>query len=295
MVRLTTAGGEECGAPGDYLSWAEAEWELHSMARNYTIPASEGPCRVQSDMHFYTADFSSLTDCMEHCEKLGDGRSPPVRTLQEWETLNEKLRQISPDITNMPYSGQYLWLSATDEEDEGKWRDYYTSEVIGNYIKPWNSISEDYQYDYQDTMYDCLMMGMNVPTEYSWMEWTCTYDMSCACQYERRPLLTLRGLCRDNHPLDWVYTPRQLPGNSSDLFLLGNMTTQIRYNDSSSRWVLTDARYSVSGESEATKLSYLLGKHPWTMHDDTFCNKTLQKEWTGQTMTYIYFRIKMVM
>ena len=33
MVGMTTAGGEECGAPGDYLSWEEAEWTLHSAAR----------------------------------------------------------------------------------------------------------------------------------------------------------------------------------------------------------------------------------------------------------------------
>jgi hypothetical protein len=67
---------------------------------------------------------------MEHCQKIGDGRSPPVRTLQEWETLNEKLRQISLDISIIPYSGQLLWLSATDAKYEEEWIDYYT-EVWG--------------------------------------------------------------------------------------------------------------------------------------------------------------------
>ena len=33
MVGMTTAGGEDCGAPGDYLSWEEEEWTLHSAAR----------------------------------------------------------------------------------------------------------------------------------------------------------------------------------------------------------------------------------------------------------------------
>ena len=32
MVGLTTAGGEECGAPGDLVNWEEAEWTLHSQA-----------------------------------------------------------------------------------------------------------------------------------------------------------------------------------------------------------------------------------------------------------------------
>jgi hypothetical protein len=45
MVRLTTEGGEECGAPGDLLSWAEAEWELQALASSHNMSAAEGPCR----------------------------------------------------------------------------------------------------------------------------------------------------------------------------------------------------------------------------------------------------------
>jgi hypothetical protein len=299
MVLLTNASRKECGASGDLLSWAEAEWELHSMARSYTIPDSEGPCRVQSDLqsdlHVYTADFEYHTDCMEHCEKIGDGRSPPVRNLTEWETLNKKLRQIS----NIPYSAR-LWLSATDETVEGEWRDAYTQEELGYYTKPWYS---KYAMDNgglfktwkTDTSRNCLSMRMNAPSEYSWEELECySYDMSCPCQYERPPLLTLRGLCADHYKLlilDSLYTPRQLPWNPSDLFLLGHTTTQMHYNDSSSRWVLTDASVGVTGESEATKLSYLLGKHWWTIRDDTLCNKTMQEKLTGFNVTtgqYIY-------
>ena len=33
MVGLTRAGEEECGAPGDLVSWEEAEWTLHSQAK----------------------------------------------------------------------------------------------------------------------------------------------------------------------------------------------------------------------------------------------------------------------
>ena len=53
MVAWTTAGGEECGAPGDYLSWEEAEWTLHSAARMLKVEASEGPCRRESKIHVY--------------------------------------------------------------------------------------------------------------------------------------------------------------------------------------------------------------------------------------------------
>ena len=32
MIIQTTAGGEECGAPGNLVNWEEAEWTLHSQA-----------------------------------------------------------------------------------------------------------------------------------------------------------------------------------------------------------------------------------------------------------------------
>ena len=46
MIGQTTAGGEECGAPGDLVSWEEAEWTLHSQAKVIDVDREwEGPCR----------------------------------------------------------------------------------------------------------------------------------------------------------------------------------------------------------------------------------------------------------
>ena len=55
---------------------------------------------------------------------------------------------------------------------------------------------------------------------------------------------------------------------------MGAISTQIRYNDSSEQWVMTDAVSSVRAESRATKLSYVLGKHEWTVTNDIYsCSK----------------------
>ena len=49
MVGLTMAGGDECGAPGDLVSWEEAEWTLHSQAKVIEVDREwEGPCRRES-------------------------------------------------------------------------------------------------------------------------------------------------------------------------------------------------------------------------------------------------------
>ena len=71
MVGLTTAGGEECRALGDYITWEEAEWTLHSAARMLEVEAIEGPCRDGSKVQVFTADFTYHHNCMNHCQKIG--------------------------------------------------------------------------------------------------------------------------------------------------------------------------------------------------------------------------------
>ena len=86
MVAITQA---ECGSPGDYVSWdTEEDWQLASEAKNVIVEDLEKPCRPDSMVTVYTAEFKDhsvatnpeeLSGCMEHCQKLG-GKSemPPV-------------------------------------------------------------------------------------------------------------------------------------------------------------------------------------------------------------------------
>ena len=93
MEGMTTAGGEECAAPGDFLSWEEAEWTLGG--NNWAgrgagptslteVEVSEGPCRRESKVQLFNMKKShDQSDCMEHCQKTGNGRSPTVQTLNQ--------------------------------------------------------------------------------------------------------------------------------------------------------------------------------------------------------------------
>ena len=103
------------------------------------------------------------------------------------------------------------------------------------------------------------------PWDVSWGESSCVlYGMSCACSYPTTPLLWLRGLCYDSL-LDYLYSPKQLPTNAANMILVGHTTERIEYNDTTSQWILTSAKSEVTAMSRATKLSYLLGKHDWTI------------------------------
>ena len=67
-----------------------------------------------------------------------------------------------------------------------------------------------------------------------WNEWQChSLPRGCPCSYPTQPLLRLRGLCS---PLpDWDYSPKQLPDNPGNMIILGQYTTRIEYNDTTTQ------------------------------------------------------------
>jgi hypothetical protein len=150
MVALTTAGGEECLAPGDILSWEEAEWDLISKAELIFVDeAFESPCRAESRYTAYTGLFALQPQCMEHCPKVGNGRSPALRTLLEWVDFSFEMQRAVPDMMKHKAS----WTSATEgdvnqqlarpphwpgniQPTEGVWRDYYTATMVKTRSNP---------------------------------------------------------------------------------------------------------------------------------------------------------------
>ena len=297
MVAMTLAGGEECGAPGDLLSWQEemGDWKMLSQAKMVQMVGElEGPCRRESKINIFTAVFEDQNDCMQHCKKMGNGRAPPVRTAQELKFLQDEVLAITPDKSVLPWT----WVSATDEEEEFVWRDSYTGEVTDYVAFPWYP-GHDGRFGRDE---NCIIWYIELPFDIGWGEkacaaprtkvWACPCHhhhhyhhhnhhhhhhhqvWACPCQYDQQPVLRLRGLCGGADSIvDRSYRSRQLASNPNDLFLLGDAKTIIQYNDSSSKWILTDARSSVTAVSLSSKLSYVLGRHEWEVTGDVYlCN-----------------------
>ena len=232
MVAMTTAGGEECGALGDYVNWKVDQWVLNHKTKIKMVSRLEGPCQPESSIHVYTGNFQVHTHCMQFCPKIGKGRSPPVRTLKEYKTLQTNLHAITPDIRAF----MWMWLAATDWEEEGVWRDAYTQEVLENYTKPW---APGHDYHLTRELYptaNCLLWYTGYPDEIAMEEWFCgSYDMTCPCEYKNEPILVMRGICPKSTLLPLgrsFYTPQQLAGSPKDIFYVGLISTQIRYNSS---------------------------------------------------------------
>ncbi len=318
MEELTRAGAANCGTPGDFLNWEEAEWSLHSKARMTKVDLEwEGPCRRESKVQVFTFN-DGHHDCMRHCQKISNGRTPPVLTKEQWKNFTQEVNLITQHRANLPE----LWLSATegdkggnklhtlshwpDQETvdnrtidlkakEGVWRDYYSGERLQDrtiYAYAYGEGEGKGEGDYGED-YNCMRSGKDSLNAYtyiymhnedthtdiytfkwweSWGEVRCLQkDMGCPCSYPAPPLLRLRGLCSESL-IDRLFTPKQLPGNPRSMIILGQTNTRIEYDDASSQWELTDAKSGVTAVSKASKSTYLLGKHNWTISNDE-CNE----------------------
>ena len=63
LEEMTKAGSESCGASGDFLSWRDATWTLHSKARTIELDSSNDPCGRESKLQVYPYidHFQSMT------------------------------------------------------------------------------------------------------------------------------------------------------------------------------------------------------------------------------------------
>ena len=300
MEAATLAGGAECGAPGDYVNWEEEQdWSLRSAAKWIELEEWQGPCQRESAFNVFTAEFKTFQGCMHHCQKIGKGRSPPVGTLKDWQTYMRELEILSPDISQLPYmhiAGKEGTDMSTDgvhfsrlshwpetevvdgvriplEAIETVWRDYYTGERFEQFDYPFYGNHPD-KYD---DVNNCLALFTDEPWAISWFEYSCyTYGQVCPCQYQNQPKLLMRGLCPSSKlitvekDVGIQYTPKQLPNNINNVFLLGAVSTRIDYNDILEQWKITDAMSSVTAVSRASKVSYVLGKHTWYITNDAY-------------------------
>ena len=190
MISLTNGGGEECGAPGDYVNWEIENWLLTSRASIQMVEISgwvmvggkktwirEGPCRRDSELTVFTGGNKwPHSSCMKHCEKLGAGRSPPIRTQEEWDWFTKEVHAITADITVIPS----LWLAATDAKVEGEWKDAYPphDQLNTSWAWPWRFTTTD---TIEGNDKNCFLWWTMWMDERSWAEEHCTATQDVAC------------------------------------------------------------------------------------------------------------------
>ena len=97
-------------------------------------------------------------------------------------------------------------------------------------------------------------------------------DWQCFCKFTNQPLLTLRGLCLESR-LDTFYTIDNLGG---EIVFKGLTGTQIEAQGD--EWLAKSWRTRTKSIL-ASKSSFLLGKHKWTIQNDSAaCHKSRDPE-----------------
>ena len=261
MKDITEAGGKECGVEGDYLAWADMEWKLVGEANMENASLVE-PCDKNPSITLYDTAFPNMKACMEHCQKLR-ARSPALVTLEQWEDMKTELR----DLIRFP---RYLyWVSLTDNEEEGVWRDWYNDQPA-KYQLPFTGTGPN-----GGLTENCA----RIETQDKWIDSACSiFTGWCICSNSPRPLVVLRGLCPHSY-IDSLYLLRNIRGEKyKAIVFVSTVNTQIKYtgnNNWSLTRIYTDGAnsYNVSGRAKASQVSFVLGKNTWTIEGDNInCN-----------------------
>ena len=224
MVARTS--GEDCGKQdGDLLLWGNSSWSLEGSAK-WTNVLIEDLCRKNSSIHlFSTQTVEKPGDCKELCPKLhSESRMASVETPDLFEKLKDRMNEIVSSSSRL--ADLILWLPMHQENNV--WVDSYTH----NQTKPllWSP-----GYPINDRSRKCTMYtrGGN-----GYGNFPCFHDdgFYCSCHFPERPILSLRGLCKDSH-IDQIYMPHNNPLDG-ELAYYGNSKTRAIFLDGENQWGL---------------------------------------------------------
>ena len=260
--------GSECGLEGNYLSWNRMEWNISGTVRKDTVEKGDLCQERASPMVLLTESFPIWEECMQFCPKLRGARSPVMRKFHQFMLLHKWIlsAMINPKTKkNWPgIFGRAIWMSSNDMEEEGVWKDFYTGDLIEDTSK--TLFGELNGGDKENC-------GFMIPTWNGWSDWLCELQpnapVHCLCEHNHQMYLQLRGLCIVSF-LDKYFVPSNKPGHGSTIFN-GLRSTVIEYSEEDSVWTMTfhgKAIANTTAITDASRKSFLLGSHMWTITKD---------------------------
>ena len=260
---VATTAGEKCGGQdGDYLSWKNSSWSLRGAAKWKEVPV-EDLCRKDFSIQLLTTKVVQRPDaCKQLCSKLHEkGRMASVETPELFDKLNQRLSVLATLVRNM-----VIWVPMSRKKDG--WVDSHTGNEIAKL---------EFQPGYptpplSDSGKDCVIFPMASPDVKGYVNNIChqTAGMGgwyCACHFPERPILTLRGLCKDSH-IDQTYLPQNHPLDGRTTYY-GNTKSYARFYAKDNQWTLKTFLYNTTALSDEISGRFMLGKQNWTIKGDS--------------------------
>ena len=251
VMQKRTKGDETCLEEGDYLAWSKMKWDLRGAAVTDKIKPED--LQTNPKVNLYKADFPSRDTCKHFCENIGS-QMPTVSNNDALEKLQSFCDKKMKKLTDR------IWLPIDDIEDEGVWRDMYTAESL-NYTPPWVGNEPN-----GGTKENCAVV-----VACNWLDMPCEDASACLCENQPRPIIKLLGLCRES-VIDRKYQPQNDVKDIERLSFVGH-SSSIEHDRKLNLWMINVVNYNVTGTSKASKLSFTLGKHTWSIVGDTGCNE----------------------
>ena len=259
MLTMTSQSSEECGKNGDFFAWDSMVWILKGSA--LLEEWQKDDICSEPMIHIFNTRFPSWDSCVQHCEKI-NSRIPSVVTLKEWERLQSFFQK---NVYDKGLDIKEFWLSITDEKEEGQWADYYTNKKMlhqGNFERgqPNGGRAQNY----------IMLRNGQLPGELS--DTRRDYPQSgCICDRNSSSVIQLRGLSCYISSIDSLYKPVSTKDDVRNFIYMGNKSTDIRFVNGA--WRISVVGSNITGFSEASKASYALGKHKWTIQGGNFCDQ----------------------
>ena len=192
---------------------------------------------------------TGFESCARVCQIIG-GRLPLLVNSSQYFLINSSF--------NRGHGSLRLWVSITDELEEGVWRDYYSGDLVSN--PPW----EEGQNDNFGKDQNCAAQY----TPYALYDDSCIGRHACFCEFKTNPLIYLRGLCVDSFISPGIYAAHKRDMDNITLKFVDVFgSSLIEFDDQTLKWTLKAG--NTSGSSEATEV---LSKQNWNIQRDQ-CNK----------------------
>ena len=202
--------------------------------------------------------FTTWISCMQICPKMAGSRAPAIMNQEDFDHINTNLRKLVFGAKESTRTGFTFWLPVSDEKEEGTFVDYYSKNTTS------------VKFPAAGRQENCGIVWLQTPPRLD--DWTCiippTQHIKCVCEHPKRIYLRLRGLCKTSK-IDPFYSPGvdRVTGN---FLMLGTKKTRIEYDSGSFSWNLRvhGIRQATAASSKGPKISYLLGRHFWSIEED---------------------------
>lgn len=239
---LNVNGDIECGKPGSLFKWdINAFWATFEESKSLEL--KEDICNGIIQLTLPTMMFEqSIQVCSM---TLGE------QIYAFDENFYERMELLN---TTDPFV--YVWLPFTDYEEDGVFRNVYTSEILNNSLfkppQPNGGIDQN-----------CLTFSEVYNKAFS--DNDCTERRKSICQRQNgsKPV-RLQGLCI-NTKIDEYFTPVM---DNNLVAWLGNKGSVIQYRK---KWILRNPDNNVRAETDASYSSLVLGTHSWHISEDDEC------------------------